>query len=105
MPCTLARLPCGVIYTEAFSQHLARVHAEQAPHHPKRVMTFEYVRCASGPMRGRAWCQVLWLPDEVVPDYRRYRMGRITVHFPKSSQHGLRERCLDYLNDRVVVRP
>ncbi|MEZ0386335.1 MAG: hypothetical protein ACAI34_04650, partial [Verrucomicrobium sp.] len=71
MPCTLAKLSCGVIYTEAFCQHLTRVYAEQADQHPQRVMTFEYVRCATGPIRGRAWCQVLWLPEEVVPDYRR----------------------------------
>jgi hypothetical protein len=107
MPCTLAKLPCGVIYTEAFSDHLARIHALQAADHPKQVLTFEYVRCASGPMRGRAWWQILWLPEDVVPEFRRFRMGRsrIEVHFPKAAQHGLRDRCLDFENGKVVVRP
>ncbi len=105
MPCTLARLPCGVIYTEAFADHLAVVHAKHAADHPRRVMTMDYVRCASGPMKGRAWWQVLWLPQETVPDYRCFRLGRVTVHIPKSVQHGLRDRCLDYEDGHVVVKP
>lgn len=105
MPCTLAKLPCGVIYTEAFAAYLDGVYLKHAEAHPRRVMTLDYIRCASGPMKGRAWWQVLWVPQETVPEYRCYRMGRITVHIPKNVQHGLRERCLDFEDGRVVVKP
>jgi hypothetical protein len=56
-------------------------------------------------MKGRAWWKVLWVPQETVPEYRCYRMGQITVHIPKNVQHGLRERCLDFEDGRVVVKP
>ena len=105
MPAALAKLPCGVIYTEAFCDWLARLHQLEAPTHPHRVLTLDYVRCASGPQRGRAWWQVLWVPEDAAPAHRVFRMGGIPVHVPKPAQLGLRERCLDCENDRVVVRP
>ena len=105
MPLTLFKLPCGVIYTGAFCDWVARVHEEQAQDHPHRVLTLDYVRCASGPQRGRAWWQVLWVPEDSAPEHRVFRLGKIPVHLPKPVQHGLRERCLDCENGQVVVRP
>ena len=105
MPLTLFKLPCGIIYTDAFREWLVRTHQEQAPEHPHRVLTFDYVRCASGPQRGRAWWQVSWLPEDVVPQHRVFRIGNVPVNVPKPVQHGLRERCLDCEDGRVVVRP
>lgn len=105
MPCTLAKLPCGVIYTEAFAGYLAAVHLQHAEAYPRRVMTMDYVRCATGPQKGRAWWQVRWEPQESVPAYRCFRLGGVTVHIPKAVQHGLRERCLDFEGGKVVVKP
>lgn len=105
MPVTLSKLPCGVIYTDAFQNWLERMHEEKSPDHPHRMLTLDYVRCASGPQRGRAWWQVLWVPLDAIPSHRVFRVGRVPVHVPKPAQIGLRERCLDCENDQVVVRP
>lgn len=105
MPCTLARLPCGVIYTEAFSDYLATVHEEQVEDNPRKIITLEYVRYGSGELKGRAWWQLQWVPVDSAPDYRCFRMGPIFVHIPKSVQQGLKERCLDFREGRVVVFP
>ncbi len=105
MPATLSRLPCGIIYTGAFRDWLARLHQQEAPAHAHRVLTLDYVRCASGPQRGQAWWQVLWVPEDAAPAHRIFRIGEVPVHVPKPAQLGLRERCLDCENDRVIVRP
>jgi hypothetical protein len=105
MPLGLTKLPCGVIYTDAFSGHMASVHAEQSEDHPRQVLTIEYVRCASGPLKDKAWWQIHWIPLDAAPDYRCFRIGGVLVHIPKSVQHGLRERCLDYKNGSVIVLP
>lgn len=105
MPLVLSKLPCGVIYTDAFCGHLTKLHEKQCDDHPQQILTLEYVRCASGPLKGKAWWQILWVPERAVPDYRCFRLGPIRVHIPKSVQHGLRERCLDYRDGRVIVIP
>ena len=105
MPLVLSRLTCGVIYTDDFLHHLQRVHEEQQDDHYGQILTIDYIRCASGRQKGEAWWQLLWLPRETAPAYRCFRMGEILIHIPKSAQHGLRERCLDYRDDRVVVIP
>lgn len=101
----LSKLTCGVIYTDAFSAHLAQIHAEQCRDHPRQVLTLDYIRCASGALRGKAWWQILWMPSDAAPDYRCFKIGSVQVHIPKTVQHGLRERCLDYKDGRVVVMP
>ena len=105
MPLVLSKLPCGVIYTDKFQDFLACLHEQEAGQHPRRILTVDYLRCASGPRRGQAWWQMTWAPVETAPEHRRYRIGPVTVHIPKSAQHGLKERCLDFEGGRVVVRP
>src|SRR4051794_14425680 len=95
MALTLFKLPCGIIYTDAFREWVARTHTEQSPSHPHRVLTLDYVRCASGPRRGHAWWQILWVPQDCAPRHRCYHIGAVLVHVPKPVQLGLRERCLD----------
>lgn len=105
MPALLSKLPCGVIYTDTFREFLARLHEQEAGQHPRRILTVDYLRCASGPRRGQAWWQMTWTPVETAPGHRQFRIGSIPVHIPKSAQHGLRERCLDFEGGRVVVKP
>jgi len=101
----LAKLPCGVIYTDAFSHFIQGVHEIEAPARRGFVLTLDYVRCATGPKRGSAWFQLRWIPERAAPSYRCFHLGGVLVHFPKATQLGLRERCLDLDAGRVVVRP
>lgn len=105
MPLLLSKLPCGVIYTDKFRDFLTRLHDKEAAQHPWRILTFDYVRCASGPRRGQSWWQMTWTPLNAAPDYRQFRIGSVQVHIPKTAQQGLRERCLDFEDGRVVVKP
>lgn len=105
MPAVLSKLPCGIIYTSAFEKYLAAISAEQANDYPQQMLTLEYIRCASGSLKGKAWWQITWVPLKTVPEYRQHRIGSIMVHIPKSTQHGLRERCLDYREGKVIVIP
>ncbi len=102
---TLSKLTCGVIYTDAFSDYLATIQDEQHEDHPQQILTLEYIRCASGPLKGKAWWQLHWMPVDAAPDFRRFQMGEVPVHISKTAQHGLRERCLDYQGGNVVVIP
>jgi hypothetical protein len=94
-----------VIYTAAFRGYLERLHFEQSPDYPGHVLTMEYVRCAAGAQKGRAWWQTHWVPERAAPEYRCFELGKVRVHIPKAAQHGLKERCLDFEDGRVVVRP
>ncbi len=105
MPLTLAKLTCGIIYTDSFREWIEQLHQAESLAHPHRVLTLDYVRCASGPQRGRAWWQMNWIPEDAVPKHRTYFIGSAFVHIPKNTQLGLRERCLDCQNGRVVVIP
>lgn len=105
MPLTLAKLSCGIIYTDSFREWIDQFHDAESPAHPHRVLTLDYVRCASGPQHGRAWWQVNWVPEDAVPKHRIFFIGSAPVHIPKNSQLGLRERCLDFQNGGVVVLP
>jgi hypothetical protein len=105
MPLVLSKLPCGVIYTDRFREFLTRLHEEEAPNHPWRILTLDYLRCASGPQQGQAWWQMTWTPLDAAPDHRHFRIGSVPVHIPKAAEHGLRERCLDFEAGRVVVMP
>lgn len=105
MPLNLFKLPCGVIYTDTFSRWLAARYAEEAPQHPRQLLTFDYVRCKTGAQQGNAWWRLDWIPEDAAPLHRRFRMNNLLVHISKATQHGLRERCLDWNQDKVVVRP
>jgi len=105
MPLVLSKLRCGVIYTDAFSHFLHRLHVEQAPAHHGQILTLEYVRCASGPQKGRAWWNIHWVPESAAPPHWCFTLGQVRVHLPRSAQLGLKERCLDYEDGRVVVLP
>jgi hypothetical protein len=105
MPVLLSKLHCGVIYTDTFRQFLARLHETESVGHPRRILTLDYLRCASGPRRGQSWWHMTWTPVETAPDYRQFRIGGVPIHIPKTAQHGLRERCLDFEDGRVVVKP
>jgi hypothetical protein len=105
MPLTLHRLRCGVIYTDEFLNYLAQVHEAQAEDNPQRILTLDYLRCASGPAKGKAWWQLLWMPVDTAPEHRCYRIGAVFVHIPRAAQHGLKDRCLNYENGRVTVLP
>lgn len=105
MPLNLFKLPCGVIYTDAFGAWLEQKHAEEAATHPRHLLTLDYIRCKSGAQRGNAWWQILWTPEEAVPRHRRFKLSNLLIHLSKATQHGLRERCLDCEGGRVVVRP
>ena len=102
---TLSKLTCGVIYTDAFSDYLAKIHREQHEDHPQHRLTFEYIRYASGSLKGKAWWQLIWMPEDAAPDFRCFQIGAVPVHIPKGAQHGLRERCLDYQGGKVIVLP
>ena len=105
MPLVLSKLPCGVIYTDKFQDYLVQLHDSEAPGHPWRILTLDYLRCATGPRRGQAWWQMTWAPLNAAPEYRQFRIGSVPVHIPKTAQHGLRERCLDFEDGKVVVKP
>jgi len=101
----LSKLTCGIIYTDTFERYLQQIHADQAEDNPNQILTFEYVRCASGTLKGKSWWQLIWTPIEAAPDFRRHKIGHVWVYITKQVQHGLRERCLDCQNGMVVVLP
>ncbi|TLD71417.1 hypothetical protein FEM03_07775 [Phragmitibacter flavus] len=101
----LSKLTCGIIYTDAFQRYLESVHAEQFEDNPQQILTFDYVRCLTGPQKGKAWWQLTWTPLEASPEYRRHLIGRVPVYIPKPVSQGLRERCLDFKDGHVVVLP
>lgn len=101
----LSKLTCGIIYTDAFQQYLESIHAEQAEDHPQQILTFDYVRCLTGPQKGKSWWQLIWTPLDASPEYRRHQIGHLMVYVPKPVSHGLRERCLDFRDGKVIVIP
>ncbi len=105
MPLQLAKLTCGVIYTQDFSTYLTEEVRREEDAHFRQIPAVDYIRCASGPRKGQAWWQLLWLPQNAVPTHRCYKLGEVTVHISKHAQHGLRERCLHWANGQVTVLP
>lgn len=100
---TLIKLPCGVIHTPEFADHIQRVHHESSADHPYQVLAFDYVRCASGPQQGSEWCQLAWVPEQSAPADHRHRIGEVDLFIQRQSIRGLRGRCLHAEGGQIVV--
>ena len=96
------RLRCGVIYTNAFADYLATVNADASP---DTIIALEYVRFASGPKKGTAWWRMDWLPMINTDEAHRVTIGSVLVFISAQSLRGLKDRCLDWRDGQVVVRP
>jgi hypothetical protein len=95
------KLRCGVIYTNAFAEYLARLSRSAVSAVRDRVLSLEYLRSAEG--RG-AWWNIDWVPQSRAPEECRFIIGETPVCLSRQSQRGLKNRCLDWRDGQVVVR-
>jgi len=98
------RLRCGVIYTNAFAEHLAELHTCSEAGTVRKILALEYVRASSGDQKGGAWWDVQWVPEKRVPVECRFEIGSVPVCLSRQSQQGLKNRCLDWRDGAVVVQ-
>ena len=94
------RLRCGVIYTNAFAEYLAKV---PPPADHARVLALDYISVSQGPARN-SWWRMDWLPEQKADESCRFKIGDVLVYLSKQCQRGLKHRCLDWRDGQVVVR-
>lgn len=104
MPTVLTKLPCGIIHTAGFAEHLRALAAAQGPRHRHEILALDYIRCASGPQKGAAWWQMTWLPEQQAAKSYRFRIGEVEVFIHRQTQRGLKGKCLHFDGERVVVK-
>jgi hypothetical protein len=97
-PCTMHRLRCGVIYTNAFADYIAGL-----AHGPRQVLALEYLRASTGPKKGSEWWRMEWWPAHRAPEECMFKIGTVPVVLSRQSQRGLKNRCLDWRNGQVAV--
>ena len=99
----LIKLPCGIIHTIEFADHLRRIHASEAAQHRHQVLALDYIRCGSGPQQGTAWLQLAWIAEQNAPQANRHRIGDVEVFISRQSQRGLTGRGLHCEGEQIVV--
>jgi hypothetical protein len=97
------RLRCGVIYTDAFAKYLGDWWRSDISQHATKVPSLDFVHCKEGPRAGESWITLTWLLSKKLPDYEMFTVSEIPLHLPRQSQKGLKWRCLDARNGRVVL--
>jgi hypothetical protein len=98
------RLSCGVIYTNAFADHLATLATPLRTAEQRYVLSLEYVRCAKPDGTTEEWWQMDWIPEKRTPIEQRFTIGSTPVSLSKQTQQGLKRRCLDYRDGKVLSR-
>jgi hypothetical protein len=98
------RLPCGVIYTNAFAEHLASLDAPLRTTEQQYVLSLEYLRLTKDDGQQEDWWQMNWVPEKRTPLAQRFTIGSVPVSLSKQTQLGLKHRCLDWRNGSVVVK-
>jgi hypothetical protein len=98
------RLRCGIIYTNAFADYLARLELEQREGGARQILALDYLRCGTGEQSGSAWWKVEWLPEHRAPEDCRFTIGQVPVCLSRQSQRGLKHRCIDWRDGSVVIR-
>ncbi len=99
----LHRHPCGIIYSQAFAEHLADKHQREDGQHVGELLSLDYVRCASGPHAGASWYQLTWVAAASVPLAERFHIGGTLVHIHKQTRNGLKRRGLHCVDGQVRV--
>lgn len=99
----LHRHPCGIIYSQAFADHLEETQRRDADTRAGELLTLDYVRCASGPHAGASWYQFSWTPAAAVPLADRFKIGATLVCIRKQTRNGLKNRALHWSEGRVQV--
>lgn len=98
------RLRCGVIYTNAFADHLTALHQSQVADNFGRVLALDYLRASGGAQGAREWWRVDWVMGHPVPEEDRFLIAQVPVCMNKATRRGLKDRCLDVRDGAVVVR-
>jgi hypothetical protein len=98
---SMHKLRCGVIYTNEFADYLAGLSQSVDTASVRKVMALEYLRSADGK---EAWWNIEWVPESRAPEDCRFNIGQVPVCLSKQSQRGLKHRCLDWRDGKVLVR-
>ena len=98
------RLPCGVIYTDAFASYLAGIDSPLRTSELRYVLALEYLRCTKPGGEKEDWWQMNWVPEKRTPLEQRFTIGETPVSLSKQTQKGLKHRCLDYRDGKVVIK-
>ncbi len=101
---TMHRLPCGVIYTDAFATHLAELQEEEDADRNGQILCLEYLRCVTGEKTGASWWKLEWAPRHRAPEDCLFAIGSVLVWLSLQTQRGLKHRCLDWRDGEVVIR-
>ncbi|MCA1963015.1 MAG: hypothetical protein LDL31_03600 [Prosthecobacter sp.] len=104
MPLEMRRHPCGIIYTKDFADYLRDKERREAPRHPGKLLSLEYVSCAEGEIAGTSWWQLDWIPTPAAPPETQLRIGETPVAIHRQSRRGLKNRLLHFANGSVIVR-
>ncbi len=98
------RLTCGVIYTYAFADYLASFDAPLRTTEQRYVLALEYLRVTKEDGAAEDWWQMHWVPEKRTPLEQRFTIGSVPVSLSKQTQRGLKHRCLDWRDGKVVVK-
>jgi hypothetical protein len=97
------RLRCGVIVTTEFTTFLKEWWSQDAAQQKERVPSLDFVHCKEGPRAGESWVTLTWIPTKKLPEHECFEVGGVPLHLPKQSQRGLKWRCLDAREGKLVV--
>src|SRR6188508_603981 len=99
----LERLRCGVIITDAFKDWLAGWKAREEAANFGLIPELTYVRCREGQRAGQSWVSLIWQPLGGAKEHEIFEIGSVRVYLPRQTRQGLKDRCLDVCDGRIVV--
>lgn len=101
----MEKLRCGTILTDRFIAFLREEDASQRSNGvPNPVAILEYVRCAEGDRAGQAFWSLMWgRGDAQMQDWCLFKISGVTIFMSRQTQHALKWKHIDYIDNQVVV--
>ncbi len=97
------RLRCDVIVSTAFEGYFDRLVREGRAGNAGKIPAIDYVRCREGKNLGKTWWKIFWVTRARMPDFNVFTIAGHEVFLSPTSQKGLRNHVIDYVDGDVVV--
>jgi hypothetical protein len=97
------RLRCGVIITPAFTSFLKEWWNSTPSQQTDRMPSLDFVHCKEGPRAGQSWASLNWILAKKIPEHECFEISGVPLHLTKQAQRGLKWRCLDARDGKLVV--
>ena len=97
------RLRCDAIVSTAFEGYFDWFVRDNQEGNEGKIPAIDYVRCRERRNAGRTWWKIFWVTRSRMPDFNVFKIAGHEVFLSSTSQKGLKNHVIDYVDGEVVV--